>query len=367
MFEANWTDHFLLDQSQPFYYLLSEFLYQKNMSLLTGRRFFKPFTYSRFFQRWETHEKSHWMPSEAPMAEDVVDWEKKLSPNQKDFLTNIFRFFTQGDIEVASAYYTEYLPLIKLPEVTMMMGSFAAREAVHIAAYSYLIETLGMPESTYSEFLKINEMRDKQEYLTKFSECNLVGKKELTLEDKEHFAISIGLFSGGVEGIQLFSSFAMLLLFPLNGLMKGMGQIMTWSITDETQHVDGMLDVFQTFLAENPDIDVKALEPKMHRVIDDLVNLERAFIKLIFNKYDSKEFFGMTPEKLEKYIEYVADHRLYTMGFEKLYKTSTTNPLPEMAVMTNAPTHTNFFESTPTDYSLGSCNGTWADVWGKGT
>ena len=64
-----------------------------------------------------------------------------------DFLTNIFRFFTQGDVDVASAYYTQYLPFFKLPEVTMMMGGFAGREGVHIDAYSYLLETLGMPVS----------------------------------------------------------------------------------------------------------------------------------------------------------------------------------------------------------------------------
>ncbi len=58
-----------------------------------------------------------------------------LNDNQRDFLTNIFRFFTQGDVDVASAYYTQYLPFFKLPEVPMMMGGFAGREGVHIDAY----------------------------------------------------------------------------------------------------------------------------------------------------------------------------------------------------------------------------------------
>ena len=35
------------------------------------------------------------------MAEDVKDWKKKLTNEEKLFLTNIFRFFTQGDIDVA--------------------------------------------------------------------------------------------------------------------------------------------------------------------------------------------------------------------------------------------------------------------------
>ena len=79
------------------------------MSLLKGRNYYKPFTYPQFYKRWDIHEKSHWLPSEVPMHEDVNDWKNRLNDNQRDFLTNIFRFFTQGDVDVASAYYTQYL------------------------------------------------------------------------------------------------------------------------------------------------------------------------------------------------------------------------------------------------------------------
>lgn len=335
-------------------------------SLLSGREYFKPFTYERLFERWELHEMSHWMHREVPMTTDIVDWETKLSPIQKEFLTNIFRFFTQGDVDIAGAYYKNYLPLLgNLPEATMMMGSFAAREAIHIAAYSHLIETLGMPQTIYSDFLKYTEMKNKQDYLNQFLETShLIDKENITLDDKEHIALSIGLFSGGVEGIQLFSSFTMLLLFPLNNLLKGMGQIVTWSMVDESQHVDGMIDIFKIFVSEN-NLELDILQPKMHRIINDVVNLERKFIELIFDKYDSSEFFGMTPEKLELYIEYIADHRLKSMGFDKLFETSDSNPIPEMSVMINAPSHTNFFENTSTDYSLIAYSGSWAkDVWG---
>ncbi len=63
--------------------------------------------------------------------------------------------------------------IFKLPEVTMMMGGFAGREGVHIDAYSYLLETLGMPEATYKEFLLYEEMKDKQDYIKKFSDSRL--------------------------------------------------------------------------------------------------------------------------------------------------------------------------------------------------
>lgn len=301
------------------------------------------------------------------MASDCHDWEHKLSPAQKDFLTNIFRFFTQGDVEIAVAYYTQFIPMFyRLPEATMMMGSFAAREATHIVAYSTLIESCNMPESTYSDFLQYTEMRNKHEYLERFSNsCHLVGKTRLTVQEKEHLAVSIALFSGGVEGIQLFSSFAMLSLFPLNKLMMGMGRIVNWSMADETQHVEGMIDVFKTFVAEHDDLEMAKLEPQVQRVIADVVDLEREFIKLIFARYDPSEFFGMTSERLELFIEYIADHRLVSMGFNPIYKSSTSHPIPELAVMINAPALTNFFETTATDYSLASATGSWLSVWGQ--
>lgn len=125
-----------------------------------------------------------------------------------------------------------------------------------------------------------------------------------------------------------------------------------------------MMDVFQTWLSENADIDRARLEERVKTVALDMVELEKAFIKLIFAKYDSSEFFGLTANRLERYVEYVADHRMESMNFAKIFNTSSSNPLPELTVMINAPTHTNFFENTSTDYAHGSTKGTWTDVWG---
>lgn len=347
--------------------------------MLTGRNYYKPFTYPQFYNKWALHEKSHWSPSEVPMQEDINDWNNKLTEKQKSFLTNIFRFFTQGDVDVASAYYTEYLPFFKLPEVTMMLGGFAAREAIHIDAYSYLLETLGMPEATYKEFLLYDEMKNKQEYIKKFSNSrHLLSKDTLTGVEKEHIAASIALFSGFTEGMQLFSTFAMLLIFPLNKLMKGMGQIIQWSIVDETQHTDGMIELFKMFVAENtnlpynwwnrnPNIRLNVLRDTVTTIAEEMVKLEANFIDLIFYKYsegEASEFFGLTPDKLKDYIKYIANKRLEAMGYGYLYNIKS-NPLPELEIMVNAPSHTNFFENTSTDYAGISTTGDWNSIWGS--
>ncbi len=134
-----------------------------------------------------------------------------------------------------------------------MMGGFAGREGVHIDAYSYLLETLGMPEATYKEFLLYEEMKDKQDYIKKFSDSRHIlgkGEENLTTEDKEHIAAGIALFQDLRKECNCFQHLRVLLIFPLNGFMKGMGQIVTWSIVDETQHTEGMIELFKVFVEE---------------------------------------------------------------------------------------------------------------------
>jgi ribonucleoside-diphosphate reductase beta chain len=211
---------------------------KKATRLTDERSYFKPFNYPWAYDAWLKHEQAHWLHTEVPMAEDVKQWKKSLTPHEKTFLTNIFRFFTQGDIDVAGGYVNNYLPYFPQPEVRMMLMGFAAREALHIAAYSHLIETLGLPEVTYSQFMEYQEMKDKHDYVLDIS------SKNGTLEST---ATHIAVFSAFTEGMQLFSSFIMLLNFPRHGLMKGMGQIVTWSIVDETMHAENMMKLFKTY------------------------------------------------------------------------------------------------------------------------
>jgi len=316
------------------------------------RQYFKPFNYPWAYEKWLKHEQSHWLHTEVPMLEDVKDWKKKLTDSEKNFLTNIFRFFTQGDIDVAGGYVQNYIPHFPQPEVRMMLLGFAAREALHIAAYSHLIETLGMPESTYSEFAEYEEMRAKHDYIVDLSSKN--GTTEST-------AAHIAAFSAFTEGMQLFSSFIMLLNFPRHGKMKGMGQIVTWSIVDETQHTEGMIKLFRSYVEENNEIWNDSLKGKIYTIAEKMVELEDKFIDLSFA---TGAIEGLTAHEVKEYIRYIADRRLISMGMKGIYKRKK-NPLPWVEEMINAPTHTNFFENRATDYAKGSLSGGWDKVWGR--
>ena len=323
---------------------------KKDLNLMEERSYFKPFNYPWAYEAWLKHEQSHWLHTEVPMMEDVKDWKKKLTNEEKKFLTHIFRFFTQGDIDVAGGYVNNYLPYFPQPEIRMMLLGFAAREALHVAAYSHLIETLGLPETLYNEFMQYKEMAEKHDYVMNISHQNTT---------KENTATHIAVFSAFTEGMQLFSSFIMLLNFPRHGKMKGMGQIVTWSIVDETQHTENMIKLFKTYIEENREIWNDDLKGKIYTIAEKMVELEDKFIDLAF---DMGPMENLSSDDVKKYIRYICDRRLISLGLKGVFKVKK-NPLPWVEEMINAPTHTNFFENRATDYAKGSLSGDWADVW----
>lgn len=320
----------------------------KNVLKLTGvRNYYKPFAYPWAYEYFVQSEQMHWLWTEVPMIEDVKDYQSHLTESEKDFLMKILRFFTQGDIDVASAYVNVYLPCFPQPEIRMALCSIAAREGIHIAAYSHLIETLGMPETVYNEFLQYKAMADKHDY---FEKC---------LEDND-LAAQIAAFSAFTEGMQLFSSFIMLLNFTRNGMMKGMGQIITWSINDETLHTEFMTKIFREYIRQNPELWTDRLKSKIYSIGEEMVRLEDEFIELAFGVTEMRR---LTKEEVKAYIRYIADRRLMGLGMKPIFG-SDKNPLPWVEAMLGV-THTNFFENRVTDYAQGALTGSWGDVWGS--
>jgi len=318
------------------------------MSLLDAPHIYKPFAYPWAYEAWLMQQRIHWLPEEVPLADDVKDWKTTLKPEEKHLLTQIFRFFTQADIEVNNCYMRHYSRVFKPTEVQMMLAAFSNMETIHIAAYSHLIDTLGLPDDEYQAFLKYKEMKEKYDYMQGF-----------TVESKYEIAKTLAAFGAFTEGLQLFASFAILLNFQRFGKMRGMGQIVAWSARDESLHTESIIKLFKAFLGENPDVDQKALKIDLYKICDTIVNLEDNFIQLAFGVGGIE---GLTAEEVKMYIRYIADRRLLQLGLEPLYKVSK-NPLPWMDEILNGVEHTNFFENRVTEYTKAATTGTWEDAF----
>jgi ribonucleoside-diphosphate reductase beta chain len=218
---------------------------------------------------------------------------------------------------------------------------------VHIAAYSHLLDTIGMPESEYSAFLQYKEMKDKHDYLSTFG-----------VENDEDIAKTLAMFGGFTEGLQLFASFAMLMNFPRFNKMKGMGQIVSWSVRDESLHCEGIIKLFHTFVKER-DCLTKSVKNDIRDICHQTVALEDAFIELAF---EQGPINGMSPKEIKKYIRYIADWRMGQLGFAPIFMVDE-HPLPWLAPLLNGVEHANFFETRATEYSKAATRGDWNTVW----
>lgn len=319
------------------------------MSLLESRIGYKPFKYEWAYEAWKKQQSIHWLPEEVPLADDVQDWQKKLTPAEKNLLTQIFRFFTQADICVCEdGYIDRYLPTFKPTEVRMMLTAFANMETVHIAAYSHLLDTVGIPEVEYKAFMKYQQMKEKYDYL-----------KGIKAGSKKEIALSLAAFSAFSEGLSLFASFAMLLNFPRRNRMKGMGQIVTWSVRDESLHCESIIKLFKTFIKENPEVMTDKLKAQILKVAINTVKHEDAFIDLAFEMGGVE---GMTAEDIKQYIRYIADRRLLQLGLKTHFKVKK-NPLPWLEEILNGVEHASFFEQRSTEYSKAATRGTWENAF----
>ena len=316
---------------------------EKAPTLLSPSLTYKPFRYPWAYDFWQRQQQVHWMPEEVPLGEDCKDWATKLTDKERNLLTQIFRFFTQSDVEVGANYMENYMPLFKPVEVRMMLAAFSNMETIHIAAYALLLETIGMPDSEFSAFMEYQEMAAKHDYLGQFG-C----------DTEKDILTSMAVFGGFTEGLQLFASFAMLMNFPRFNKMKGMGQIVSWSVRDESLHCEGMMRLFHTFAAETGAL-TQGVKDDIADCCKTVVKLEDKFIELAF---EAGEVEGMTPEDIKQYIRYIADWRMKQLKLPTIYGVKE-HPIPWLTEILNGVEHANFFEARATEYSKGATKGAW--------
>jgi len=318
------------------------------MSLLDASPVYKPFRYPWAYDALLMQQRLQWLPEEVPLADDVKDCNRNLTDSERNLLSQIFRFFTQSDVEVNNCYMRHYSRVFQPTEIQMMLSAFSNIETVHISAYSHLLDTLGMPEVEYRAFLKYKEMKDKYDYMQEFG-C----------DTKEEIAKTLAVFGAFTEGLQLFASFAILLNFPRFNKMKGMGQIVTWSVRDESLHTQSAIRLFKTFIEENPEVWNDAFERDLYKACETIVTHEDAFIDLAFEQGPIE---GLEPGDVTAYIRYIAARRLPQLGLQPIYRTDK-NPLPWLDAILNGVEHTNFFENRAPEYSKAATQGTWEEAF----
>ena len=325
------------------------------VGLLTATGTYDVEHYPWAYEFWKRQQQTHWMGEEVPLGNDIKDWSSdRITPAERALLTQIFRFFTQSDVEVGDNYLKRYIPIFQPLELQMMMAAFSNMETVHIDAYALLLKTLGMPKSEFEAFRDYAELRAKADYMHTFGTG--------TCAD---VARTLAMFGAFTEGMALFASFAMLLNFPRHNKMNGMGQIVSWSVRDESLHCEGIMRLFHAWNAETGAV-TKGVRDDIIDVAKTMVTLEEGFVDLAFGIGGIE---GMSAGDIKSYVRYIADWRLTQLkltpvfgNFEEVesgYRPLKAHPLPWLVEILNGVEHANFFEQRATEYSKGASSGSW--------
>src|SRR5574338_121511 len=310
------------------------------MGLLTPRSTYAPFEYEQAYKYWELQQSSHWIHSEISMSSDINDWKLNLTESEKNIIGHILKGFTQSEVFIQEYWGQMIGKWFKKPEIQMMAATFSAFESIHAVSYAYLNQSLGLED--FDAFLHEPTAKAKIDRL-----INTKGKT------KEEIAKSIAIFSAFNEGVNLFSSFAVLLNFSRFNKMKGLGQIIAFSIKDESLHSDAGCWLFRTFISEYPEVFTEKLITEIYESAKLTVELEDDFIDKAFS-FGSIE--GITKEDLKSFIRFRTNTKLNDINLNKLYEVDS-KALENMAwfdVMSAGISHADFFAQRVTDYSKGN-------------
>jgi len=313
--------------------------------LLQERIVYKPFEYQAAADYWLKQQQAHWLHTEVPMMSDINDWKQNLSETEKNIVGTILKGFAQTETVVNDYWSGLVTKWFRKPEIIMMVTTFGAFETIHAEAYSLLNEELGLDD--FSEFLEDETTMAKIENLMNVRD-NFNGEK-----DWHEIAKSLAVFSAFTEGVNLFSSFAVLLSFKMQNKLKGVGQIVEWSIRDESLHSEAGCWLFRTLIKENPDLNTPELEAAINEAALLSLQLELNFIEKV---YELGDLEGCSKYNLTNFIKNRVNTKLADLGYTPILTDIDMKAVNEMKwfdSLSAGKQHTDFFANRVTNYSKG--------------
>ena len=317
----------------------------KKKSLLQERIVYKPFEYPKAHEYWMKQQQAHWLHTEVPMMSDINDWKQNLTETEKNIIGSILKGFAQTETVVNDYWSGLVTKWFRKPEVIMMATTFGAFETIHAEAYSLLNEELGLDD--FSEFLEDETTMAKIENLMNVRD-SFNGEV-----DWHERAKSLAIFSAFTEGVNLFSSFAVLLSFKMRNKLKGVGQIVEWSIRDESMHSEAGCWLFRTLVEENPELKTPELEAAINEAALLSLKLELDFIEKV---YELGDLEGCNKNDLIHFIKNRVNTKLGDLGYKPIVSNVDMNAVGRMKWfdhLSAGKQHTDFFANRVTNYSKG--------------
>ena len=325
------------------------------MSLLEERVVYKPFEYPKAYDYWLKQQQAHWLHTEVPMAQDVTDWKSNMKDHEKNVVGQILKGFAQTETIVNDYWSTLVTKWFRKPEVIMMGTTLGSSETIHAEAYSLLNEQLGLDD--FSEFLEDEATMAKIESL-----MDVRDNHDGTANWHER-AKSLAIFSAFTEGVNLFSSFAVLLSYKMRNLLKGVGQIVEWSVRDESLHSEAGCWLFRTLMKEHPEFKTKKLIKEIEEAANLALQLEFNFIDKVFEMGDLE---NLTKDELKNFIRHRVNTKMADLGLSPIIPAEEIDKgalktMKWFDAVIAGKQQTDFFANRVTNYSKGHID--WSNAF----
>lgn len=271
--------------------------------MLTDKRvYYRPFEYPTAYNMYRAAQMVHWTKDEIRIAEDLQNWNNSLTDTEKNVIGGILKGFTQMEVMVGD-YWRNVANWFPKPEIAMMASAFSYFESIHQDNYAMINETLGLDD--FMAFLYDEDTKNKIDYFLEMGD-------NLSVDE---MGLSLAVFSAFAEGCMLFSSFAVLLSFQKENLLKGVGQIVSFSIRDENLHSNGGCWLFNLLCDENKNLR-ENIKEKVIESAKVVYELERKFINSLFLENSIRT---LTPYDLKQFIKFRINNKLKQIGYDPIF------------------------------------------------
>ena len=308
-----------------------------------------PLKYQWAYDLYKKMKANHWEPEDIQMQKDCEHWRDTtghISEVERWIIKMGIGYFSAAEGIVGDNILHVIREAVTAPELKLVLGRHAHEENIHADSLVYMISSLGInPHECEAMFEDVATIKDKTDFVVSNSRA-LRRDSDLTVTaNKQALAKNIFLFGQCMEGTQFYGLFGMVLALYRQNKFPGIGQMFSYTLRDESNHIELLRQLFQDLVDENPDVWTEEYREDLRNTMREAVRLEKQFIHDCL----PVSAVGLTVEEFTTYIDYIGDRRLEGVGLEPL-NPPITNPLPWLSEMMEIKKETNFFEGRVTEY-----------------
>jgi len=298
--------------------------------------------YQWAYNLWEMMLNNTWFPKEVDMTRDVNDY-KNLTDAEKTAYDKALSQLIFMDSLQTNNLIDNVNPYVTSPEINLVLVRQSFEEALHSQSYAVMVDSI----STNSE--EIYDLWRRDMMLKHKNDAIAAVYQELADNPTDTNFVKACFANQILEGIYFYSGFTYIYTLARAGKMLGSAQMIRFIQRDEVTHLVLFQNLINTLRKERPDLFTEELKADVYDMFRKAVELESGWGKYI----TQGQILGLTDAIVEQYIQYLADDRLVSVGFEKIY--NVVNPIKwvdDFAKFNDQ--KTNFFEGNVVNYSKGS-------------